>query len=113
MIILRAGALSRSSYERMQHLPLARQAGRSDTEIAVIEAGHGSDERTQAILQFVDECVRDVKVGAQAFADVRAFFSETQMVELTLLIGHYMMTARFLETLEVPLDDAATSWDKM
>jgi hypothetical protein len=35
------------------------------------------------------------------------------MAELTLLIGHYMMTARFLETLEVPLDDAATSWDKM
>jgi hypothetical protein len=34
------------------------------------------------------------------------------MAELTLLID-YMMTARFLETLEVPLDDAATSWDKM
>ena len=30
------------------------------------------------------------------------------MAELTLLIGHYMMTARFLETLEVPLDDEAT-----
>jgi alkylhydroperoxidase family enzyme len=57
--------------------------------------------------------VRDVKVGAQTFADVRAFFSETQMAELTLLIGHYMMTARFLETLEVPLDNAATSWDKI
>ena len=54
--------------------------------------------------------MRDIKVGAQTFAAVRAFFSETQMAELTLLIGHYMMTARFLETLEVPLDDAATSW---
>ena len=107
------GALSRSPYERMQHLPLARQAGWSDAEIAAIEAGHGSDARSQAILRLVDECVRDVKVGAQRFADVRAFFPEAQMAELTLLIAHYMMTARFLETLEVPLDDAATSWDKM
>jgi hypothetical protein len=57
--------------------------------------------------------VRDIKVGGQTFADVCAFFSQTQMAELTLLIGHYMMTARFLETLEVPLDDAATSWDKI
>jgi alkylhydroperoxidase family enzyme len=66
-----------------------------------------------AILRFVDECVRDIKVGTQTFAAVRAFFSETQMAELTLLIGHYMMTARFLETLDVPLDDAATSWDNI
>ena len=27
------------------------------------------------------------------------------------MIGHYMMTARFLETLEVDLDECATSWD--
>ncbi|MCX4149541.1 MULTISPECIES: carboxymuconolactone decarboxylase family protein [Paraburkholderia] len=113
MIILRVGALSRSPYERMQHLPLARQAGWSDAEIAAIEAGNSSDARSLAILRFVDECVRDIKVGTQTFAAVRAFFSETQMAELTLLIGHYMMTARFLETLEVPLDDAVTSWDNI
>jgi len=29
------------------------------------------------------------------------------------LIGHYMMTARFLETLEIDLDEQATSWDKL
>ena len=67
MIILRVGALSRSPYERMQHLPLARQAGWRDAEIAAIEAGHCSDERSQAILRFVDECVRDIKVGTADF----------------------------------------------
>lgn len=65
MIILRVGALGRSQYERMQHLPLARQAGWRGAEIAAIEAGHSSDGRFQAILRFVDECVRDIKVGAQ------------------------------------------------
>ena len=28
--------------------------------------------------------------------------------EVTLLIGHYMMTARFLETLDIDLDEEAT-----
>lgn len=110
MAILRVGALSGSRYERMQHLPLARAAGWTDAEIEQIESGQGPDARSQAILDFVDECVRSVKVGDEAFAGVRAFFSDTQIAELTLLIGHYMMTARFLETLEVPLDASPTSW---
>ncbi|WP_175779524.1 carboxymuconolactone decarboxylase family protein [Burkholderia anthina] len=113
MIILRVGALSSSQYERMQHLPLARQAGWTDAEIQKIEQGSGVDARSQAILQFVEECVKAVRVSSQTFARVREFFSETQMAELTLLVGHYMMTARFVETLDVPLDAAATSWENM
>ncbi|MEB0010341.1 carboxymuconolactone decarboxylase family protein [Glaciimonas sp. Gout2] len=113
MIILRVGALSRSQYERMQHLPLAQQAGWDDNAIAAIEEGHGPDARSRSILRFVDECVKNVKVSSPTFAEARAFFNDTQIAELTLLIGHYMMTARFLETLEVPLDEAATSWKSM
>jgi hypothetical protein len=51
-----------------------------------------------------------VKVSDGTFSELRAYFSETQTAELTLLIGHYMMTARFLETLDVDLDEQATSW---
>ena len=45
------------------------------------------------------------------FNCVRQYYDETQIAELILMIGHYMMTARFLETLEVDLDECATSWD--
>ncbi|MFP3559381.1 hypothetical protein SB861_53545 [Paraburkholderia sp. SIMBA_049] len=65
MIILRVGALSRSPYERMQYLPLARQAGWRGAEIAAIEAGHCSDERSQVILRFVNECVCDTKMSGR------------------------------------------------
>ena len=37
MVILRIGALSKSAYERMQHLPLARKAGWTDEEIGKLE----------------------------------------------------------------------------
>lgn len=111
MIILRVGALSGSAYERMQHLPLALKAGWSEVDIEKIEKGTPTGEREKAILAFVDECVRNVKVSHDTFNRIRPYYDETQIAELTLLIGHYMMTARFLETLEVDLDESATSWD--
>ncbi|MGS0891191.1 carboxymuconolactone decarboxylase family protein [Burkholderia stagnalis] len=111
MVILRVGALSKSAYERMQHLPYAREAGWSDEEIAGIEQGNVADKRAAAILRFVDECVRDVKVSNQTFSVIQTYLSETQIAELSLLVGHYMMTARFVETLEVDLDSHATSWE--
>lgn len=111
MIILRVGSLSRSAYERMQHYPLALKSGWTEEEIALIESGDLMTEREAIILKFVEECVVKVKVSEKTFAEVRQYYDDTQIAELTLIIGHYMMTARFLETLEIPLDDAATSWD--
>lgn len=113
MIILRVGALSKSPYERMQHLPLAKKAGWTDSDICKIEQGISIGDREDAILKYVDECVHNVKVSDSTFAAAAKVFTETQITELTLLIGHYMMTARFLESLDVDLDENATSWDAM
>jgi alkylhydroperoxidase family enzyme len=111
MIIIRVAALSKSAYERMQHLPLALQAGWGMAQIAAIEDGTLPGKRENAILNYVDECVHHVRVSETTFSQAAAFFSETQLAELTLLIGHYMMTARFLESLNIDLDHTATSWD--
>ncbi len=111
MIILRVGALSGSAYERMQHLPLALKAGWSEEDIEKIENGILAGEREKAILDFVEECIKNVKVSTETFNRVRHYYDDTQIAELTLLIGHYMMTARFLETLEVDLDENPTPWD--
>jgi alkylhydroperoxidase family enzyme len=113
LVILRVAALSGSAYERMQHLPIARGVGWSDDDIARIERGAGFDARSDTLLRFVDECVDRVKVTDATFAAARAFLSEGEIAEMVILIGHYMMTARFLETLEVDLDVAATPWDNM
>jgi len=113
LVILRVGALSGSAYERMQHLPRAKQTGWTDQDIAQIECGIGIDARTTDILSFVDECVKNVKVSDATFALAAKHLSQTQIAELTLLIGHYVMTARFVETLAVDLDESATDWDNM
>ena len=107
LVILRVGALSDSAYERMQHLPPARKAGWSDGEIAAIEAGQADrlDPVDGALLRFVDECVRDVRVSDRTYAEISHHLSEEEIAETVLLIGYYMMTARFLETLKIDLDE--------
>lgn len=108
LVILRVGALSACAYERSHHLPLARQAGWSEAEIAAIEQGVQPvlDACSAALLRFVDECVYRVRVSDPVFAELARFLSAQQIVETTMLIGHYLMTARILETLDVPLDEA-------
>ncbi|MFZ4832081.1 carboxymuconolactone decarboxylase family protein [Rouxiella sp. Mn2063] len=113
MIIMRVGSLSHSAYEKMQHYSLALKSGWTEKEISLIESGTLATEREATILEFVEECVAEVKVSDKTFEKVRKYYDDTQIAELTLIVGHYMMTARFVETLEIPLDEVATSWAAM
>jgi alkylhydroperoxidase family enzyme len=101
LVILRVAALSGSAYERFQHLDRATAAGLSDAEIAVVEASDPAplDQAKQVLLRYVDECVAEVKVSSPVFS-ARAALGDENLATVTLLIGHYMMTARFLETFE-------------
>lgn len=78
-------------------------------EIAAIEQGDGSplDPCSAALVVFVDDCVQNVRVSDQSFMGVRKYLSENAVADATLLVGFYMMTARFLETLAVDLDEVA------
>ena len=115
LVILRVAALSNSAYERMQHINIAKNSGWSEINIDAIEHGeiHKLDSKSQAIVRFTDECVNNIKVTHSVFNALRSHYSEEEMAEITLLIGHYMMTARFLETLDIELDDGPTSWENI
>lgn len=108
LVILRVAALSRCAYERMQHLPPALKVGWSEADIEAME--HGQGERLSApdaaLLAFVDECVGGVRVSDRTFWALRRYLSEGAVADVTLLIGFYMMIARFVETLDVDLDSA-------
>lgn len=99
----------------MQHLSEASKVGWSQAEIKAIKIGDQTAvaPKTAVLLRFVDECVYRVKVSDATFSDTMKYFSEQEIAEATLLIGHYMMTARFLENLEIDLDTVSTSWDHM
>ncbi|SDF51513.1 carboxymuconolactone decarboxylase family protein [Sporomusa acidovorans] len=111
-VILRVAYMSKSEYELMQHRHLAMQQGWSAADIDAIARNNYQyfDQRMAVILKFIDESVSQVKVSKDTFEATKKYLSEGELAELTLLIGHYMMTARFLETLEIDLDKTPTSW---
>ncbi|KID80954.1 carboxymuconolactone decarboxylase [Metarhizium guizhouense ARSEF 977] len=114
MTILRVGHLSHSAYERMQHIGIAKSVGVTDQEVAAIERGDysGLTHQEAALLNFVDEVVAKPKATC-TFDAALAALGEQDLATATLLVGHYMMTARFLETLAIDLDETATSWNKI
>ncbi|MGU3502485.1 carboxymuconolactone decarboxylase family protein [Mycobacterium sp. C31M] len=112
MVILRVGVLCGSSYEWMQHADVATSVGVGRHELETIESGDFSTlaEPERAVLRFVDDMVAQPKAGTASFDGAVAVLGEQGAATVALLTGHYLMTARFLETLEIDLDAAPTSW---
>ena len=110
--ILRVAGLCDSGYERMQHLGQAQAVGWTEAEIAAIEARDLSkvSRDLAAILTFVDGCVAAPRVSDAVFASAQSALSSRDLATLILLVGHYMMVARFTATLEIPLDPKPDPW---
>lgn len=112
MVTLRVGVISHSDYEWMQHADKARSVGVTEDEISAIQSGDFSSlsDAKQKAMALTDDLVANPKAGPTFEAVVEALDEQSAAI-ITLLVGHYMMTARFLMTLEIPLDDKPTSWD--
>ena len=113
-VILRVAALSHNAYERMQHLGQAHKAGWDDANIEVIERGDTQKLPLDvaAALRFVDQVVKAATVSDSVFADARSHLSDREIATVILLVGHYMMVARFTGILEVELDSKPDDWLK-
>ena len=111
-VILRVAALQQSAYERMQHLGQAGKVGWSDEEIVAIEAGADAvrDPGLRTILSFVEACVASPAVSNQTFAAASEVLSHRDLATVILLVGHYMMVARFVGVLQIELDEHPDSW---
>jgi alkylhydroperoxidase family enzyme len=115
--ILRAGYHAEASYEYIQHESMARGIGMSDAVLAAVKKGgkHPGvlSDIQQAVMDFADEVIVDVRVSDATLANIRKHLSDQLVVDLIFLIGFYMMVSRLLETTGVPLDAQMMTLDKM
>ena len=115
--ILRVGYLSNAAYETFQHEALARHVGLSDAQIVAIKTGGAAaaalGEAGAAVLAFTDDLVKNVRAGDETLAAVREHLDDTQLVDLILVTGLYMMVSRFLETTGVEIDDSSIEWKRI
>lgn len=108
LVILRVGHLCGSAYEVHQHERVSRTLGISEERIKAIKEKLPSDlfsDAENAALLFADEQVAQVKVSDRTFTATHTHLTDPQIVELTIIVGTYLMVCRFLETLEIELEE--------
>ena len=108
LVILRVGVLSNAAYELHQHRRIARRVGLSDEKIAGAAQGPDApvfDELERDVLRFTDEVIHHVKASDALFRSVAKRLSHRQLAELIMTIGYYLLVCRFLENLEVEIEE--------
>lgn len=108
LVILRVGQLCGSDYEWHQHVSVARAVGMNE---ATLKAMADQDfatltEEQRCALKFAEEIKRDSGASAETFGEACRYFSPEQLTELCLVTGYYIMTAGFLRSFEIEIEDS-------
>ena len=107
LLILRVAHATGCDYEWHHHENIGLTAGLSAEEIERVREGpeaEGWSPRRRAMLRAADELLADNFISDSVWAELRAELSETRLIELCLLVGHYEMLAGTLNSLKVQPD---------
>jgi alkylhydroperoxidase family enzyme len=108
LVILRVAVLCESAYEWIQHERIAPRFGLDEAAVTRVRKGAGApgwSARQAAIIRAVDELHASRTLGEANWDALRAAgLTDTQLIELPLLTGHYEMLAMTLNALRVPPD---------
>lgn len=110
MIILRVSWNLKSQYEWHNHVGYGLNAGLSLEEIAAIGVGPDAanwGELDQAVLRSVDEQMNAGRIGEATWTTLAKYYDRRQLMDLVFTIGHYVMTAWAIASLDVPLESGA------
>jgi alkylhydroperoxidase family enzyme len=110
LAIIRIAYLNRIDYVLQQHVPkLALADGVTLDECTALKDWRASSlfsTAERAVLAYADAMTQGPHVPDPVFEDVRRRFNEQAIVELTVLIGTYIMHNRVFNALKVDLEPA-------
>jgi AhpD family alkylhydroperoxidase len=112
-VIVRVGAVTDCEYQLVQHKSEALQTGTSEETLAhLIDPQHRDfdDLALTALVGYVDSLVKSIGAEQQYLDELRKYFPDNEVAEITLLAGTYLLCAAFLKSLQVPLDDGPVDW---
>ncbi len=96
----------RQQYEFSAHARLARQAGVPEDVVNAIATGkapEGMSGIEASLVKYVQELARNHRISEETFKAVSDHFGTRRTVEITALIGHYMLVGQILTAFEVDL----------
>lgn len=109
LVILRMGALYQSEYVWRHHVPVGREFGVTDTELAACRTGtfDAFAPRDRALLALTDEIVERRTIGDAAWAEHASHLPTETVLELIGLVAQYVLFAvtnnAFRVALEAPM----------
>lgn len=103
IVILRVAWRCGSSYEWGQHAVIARDAGVSADEIPRVAADSetGWTLHEAALIRSVDELIDEHCISDATWTTLSKTYDGVQLIELTMLAGHYALLAGTLNSLGV------------
>ena len=110
LVILRTAHRFNGRYEWAHHIELGEAQGITAEEIAAVGGDLAVLEWSPldaAVLAAVDETADQGEIGDTTWATLATSLDEPELVELVMLIGHYLMLSTVLRSLKVPLEPSA------
>ena len=98
----------RQQYEFSAHARLARQAGVPEDVVSAIATGkapEGLSGIEASLVKYVQELFRNHQVSDETFGEVSGHFGMQKTVEITALMGHYLLVGQILSAFEVELPE--------
>ncbi len=113
LVILRTAARFGGRYEWAQHLGLAELQGVNPAELVAVSDGASAMDTVswppleRAALRAVDETADEGAVSDTTWETLSEGLQESELIELLMLIGHYMMLTTVLGSLRIQLEPRA------
>lgn len=113
LAIMRVAWLTKSNYEWTQHWRIARGIGVPAEDLVAVRDWRSSDllgDKDRAVLASVDETIGGDAITDETWSALLSFLADDALVELTVVIGHWLMVSTILRSLRVPLEEGVESW---
>jgi alkylhydroperoxidase family enzyme len=110
LVILRTAYRFNGRYEWAHHIELGERQGITAHETAALGGDLSTiewDPFERAVLNAVDETAEHGEVGDATWATLAAHLSQGDLVELLMLLAHYLMLSTVLRSLRVQLEPSA------
>jgi 4-carboxymuconolactone decarboxylase len=108
LLILRTAVRTRSSYEWGQHVRISLDGGIEREAIDRVLDGPDADGWTPheaALLRAADELHEDSRISDATWGTLAESYDDEQLMEATMVVGHYHMVAFALNSFGVELDE--------
>ncbi len=105
--VLKIGLLCESDYEWHQHVSFARAVGVPEDTIEALATGDTSrlPDVERLVVAFAEETFSEKRVSNEVFSAISEHLCKAQLIELSLACGYYIMTAGYLRTFDIEIED--------